>query len=170
VDHSGPELERTARRLRRVVLAIRVVFYSGAVVVALVLLPLALPGGVARSDETWLEGTTSQGMPFQLRIDPDGQPGRLMTDFTATCPAGALTVRWWPYKLPRVNDGVLTIHETSTHRYPNYPTGYRTVTFRARVEGGSIHGTMEARERFDDPSYGTYECESGPVTFLARAG
>ncbi len=170
MEHSEPELERTARRLRRVVFAFRVVFYGGALVLALALLPVALPGGVAQSDETWLEGKTSQGGPFQLRMDADGQPGRLMTDFTTTCPSGPWTLRWWPYKLPRVEDGALTILETSTHRYANYPIGYRTVTFRARVEGGSIHGTMEARERFVDPDYGPYECASGPVTFLARAG
>jgi hypothetical protein len=63
-----------------------------------------------------------------------------------------------------VRDEALAIRETTTHRYPEGQTGRRTVTLHARVEGGSIHGTMEAVEQFDD----TYECESGPVTFLAR--
>jgi hypothetical protein len=168
VEYSEPELERTARRLRRVVFAIRVFFYGGAVVLVLVLLPLALPGG-AVAKQKWLEGTTSQGASFELRIDPDGQPGRLMTEFKTTCPGGPWTLRWWPYSVPPVSDDALTIRETITHTYPDGQTGHRTVTFDARIEGGSIHGTMKAVERFGDPTYGSYECVSGPVTFLARA-
>jgi hypothetical protein len=168
VEYSEPELERTARRLRRVVFAIRVVFYSGAVVLALVLLPLALPGG-AVAEETWLEGTTSQGEGFELRIDPDGQPGRLATNVKAKCGDGRpYWLAWWPYGPFRLEGETLTVRDTRTHSYSGR-TWHRTVTLRARVTDDSVSGTMEAVEQLDDPSYGPYSCESGPVTFLARA-
>jgi hypothetical protein len=172
VECAEPELERTARRARRALWAFRLIFYPGAAVFALMLLPLALHGG-ARRDAIWLNGTTSQSEYFQLRIDPDRQPGRLTTVFEMKCGGTPYTVHktaWWPYGPFLLHDGTLTIREKRTHRYQGR-TWHRTVNLHARVTDSSVRGTMDFVEQLVDPGeYGPYyACESGPVTFSASA-
>ncbi len=163
MEPSEPELERTARRVRRAVLAFRLIFYSGAVL-AIVLLLASRGDG---HELTYMRGTTSQGASFDLRIDADGQPGRLATEFRMKCPGGMWTMAWWPYGPFRLHDDALTIHETTTHTYDNGETGHRTVTFHATIKDHSVRGTMEAVEKFEGSSYGPYSCASGPLGFSA---
>jgi hypothetical protein len=169
VEHAEPELERTARRLRRGLLAFRVVFYGGAALLVLLLLPVALNRRATPDETTWLEGTNSHDARFALRIDRGGQPGRVTAELPLPCGDGkAYWLVWWPYGPFRLEGDTLSIRETKTHSYRGY-TWHRTVTLRARVTGDSASGTIEAVERLDDPSYGPYSCESGPVAFSASA-
>lgn len=169
MEHAEPELERTARRARRALWAFRVIFYGGAVVFALVFLP-ALVNGRSHghvTTQTWLVATTSQNEPFELRIDAGGQPGRVATNVRLKCDDGRpYRLAWWPYGPFRLKGDTLSISETKTHTYKGY-TWHRTVTLRARVTDDSVSGTIAAVERLDDPSYGPYACESGPVQFSA---
>jgi len=172
VEYAEPDLERMARRVRRVVSAFRLVFYPGAVLLVLVLLPLALGGGAPRQT-TWLDGTTSQDKYFQLRIDPDGRLGGLGTAFNTRCggmPWTPQVVTWRPRGPFVLHDGTLTIRESKTHRYLDY-TWHRTATLHARVTDDSVRGTMDLVERLvDRPEYGAYyACESGPVSVSATA-
>ena len=164
MEHAEPELERTARRLRRALLAVRVVFYASVVLIGV---PVLIGRGDA-DGPTWLTGTTSQGEVFELRIDPGGEPGRLATYFKTTCsdsrPSGAA---WRPYGPFRLKDDTLTKRETSERSYEGV-RWQRSVTLRARVTDGSVSGTMELVERVDDPAYRPYACESGPVTFSGK--
>jgi hypothetical protein len=151
--------------VRRVVLAFRVVFYGGAALLVLLLLPVALNRGATRGETTWLQGTASKDARLALRIDPGGQPGRVTAELTLKCgDGGPYWLEWWPYGPFRLEGDTLSISETKTHGYQGY-TWHRTVTLRARVTGDSASGTIEAVERLDDPSYGPYSCESGPVSF-----
>jgi hypothetical protein len=152
------------RRARRALWAFRLVFYPSAVLVAVLALASRSDGDV----HTWLDGTTSQGMSFELRIDGDGRPVGVGTAFKTQCPGGIYTVRWWPRGPFRLDDGALRIRETTTHQYDFYDqTSRRIVTLDARVDDGAVRGTATVVEHFDGPYWGRYLCESGPVTFSA---
>jgi hypothetical protein len=80
-------------------------------------------------------------------------------------------VRFWPRGGFQLDDGRLTVRETTTHSYAFHAqTGHRVVSLDARIDGGTVRGTVTAAEQFNGPYWGAYECRSGPVTFSARAG
>ena len=152
------------RRARRALWAFRLIFYPGAVLVAVLLLT-----GRSEGEVRVLKGKTSQGLDFALRIDENGQPGRIATAFRTQCPAGPWVMTWVPYGPFHLKDGVLKMHEVTTHRYAYHQqTSRRVVTFDARVDDGKVHGTASAVEEFDGPDWGRYSCASGTVSFSAR--
>ena len=170
MEHSEPDLERIARRVRRVIWAFRLIFYPGALVVAL--LPLA---GRSSGDapSTWLAGRTDQQQSFEMRLDED-RPDLLHTTVVATCGDGyTLEHRWrMGSRVPDArfvfDDPTLTVSQTSDVAYDDGQTRRVTLRLRAHVEDDSVKGTvwMDARGGSDRRFY---VCESGPVSFSAAA-
>jgi hypothetical protein len=151
------------RRARRALWAFRLIFYPGAVLVAVLLLT-----GRSEGEVRVFEGKTSQGLDFGLRIDKNEQPGRIATAFRTRCPGGPWVIVWVPYGPFHLEDGVLKLRRTTTHRYTyGGQTSRRVVTFEAHIDGGRVRGTATAVEEFDGPVWGRYLCESGAVSFSA---
>jgi hypothetical protein len=146
------------RRARRIIWTVRLTFLSAAALAAVLL----LAGRSSGASTVWLDGTTSAGTHVQVRLD-DGQPVRLGINLPMRCPHGTWAVSWW------TRDG-LHVRETTTHQYRYHDqNSRRTITLDAQLEDGTVHGTVTAVEHFDEPGYGRYTCESGPIRFAARA-
>jgi hypothetical protein len=165
VEFAEPELERSARRLRRVLWSVRACFYGGAALTA----ALLLTGGDERP--AFAEGRTSQDLPITVRLQDD-RPTNVGTSFSATCrPPMDWGVRWWSFdgKTARFHydDDVLRVRETQTRTYDNGWGGERTYTLEARVGESVIRGTMRYAETLRHPEWPAYTCESGDVTFSA---
>ena len=85
-------------------------------------------------------------------------------------PSGAIRVLEDEVGLRALHRGGLHVHETTTHHYRFHnQTGRRTIALDARLDDGTVRGTVTAVEHFDEPGYGPYVCESGPIRFAARA-
>jgi hypothetical protein len=167
VEHAEPELERTARRARRAVWAFRLIFYPGALLVAIALIAAR---GANADHRALLTGRTSQGEDVTIRIDRDGQPGRVRMAFWIRCPGDWDWLPWMPYGPFHLDgDGRLRIRNSGSRWYRNRggQTGRHTVTFDARIDDDEVHGTASAVVHFDTPGWGEYDCRSGPVTFSA---
>jgi hypothetical protein len=170
VEPSEPELERTARRVRRVLLAFRLIFYPGAVIVAVLL----LTGRSSGYSETWLGGRTDQERSITIRLD-DGRPGVFSTTLVGTCPRGRQWPRRWiqrddPREPFRFDDHRLTVTHRSLEDNGHGWTGHVTLRLTARIEDDAVTGTMTLVERSTHPdATADYVCESGPVSFSAAA-
>jgi hypothetical protein len=164
VERAEPELERTARRARRVLWGFRAVFYGGATVAAALLLT---GGGDERP--AFAEGQTSQGRAFTMRFE-NGRPTSLGTSFTATCDDGEpWSARWWSFdaKTARFDfeGGVLRVRERLAREYENDWTGDRDYTLEARVDDEGVSGTMRLVENLRHPGGTASVCKSGDVSF-----
>jgi hypothetical protein len=170
VEYSEPDLERMARRVRRVVWAFRLIFYPGALVVALLLLSARSSGDVP---STWLDGRTDQRHSFTMRLDDD-RPAYLKTTVVATCADGDELTRVWrmrhrPPDAPFVfDDHTLSVTMEQDVVYDDGQNRPVTMRLRARVEDDSVTGKMWMVTRRG--SARPYDCEAGPVSFSAAAG
>jgi hypothetical protein len=163
VEVAEPELERTARRLRRVRLAFRIALYAFALLLVGVILGALFPRNPAL-----FSGTTSQGGPFQLELDETGDPTMFTAELKTQCPGGDWWVRWYRVGPWQVDDGVITATDVMTRHYDYHDqTGRRTLTLEARVDDDRLRGTATVVEQFDGPRWGRYDCASGAVTFAA---
>jgi hypothetical protein len=169
VERAEPELERTARRARRVIWAFRVVFYPGAALAAVLLFASRGDGEPAR----WLTGKTDQGRPIGLAVR-DGRPTFLNTFIVGDCPWEERWALDWSRgpgaPVPwRFEDGTLTIRQRTDHRYERDWTGERSLTMKANVDDDEASGQMSLVEELRDPTTGRYYvCHSGPVRFTVR--
>jgi hypothetical protein len=166
VERAGPEPESTARRARRLVWAFRLIFYPCAALIALA----ALAG---RSDGVTPEtfrGATDAGRPVTLYF-AYGQPEAFSTSVGVTCPRSTYVQPVYarePDTTLLLRDGRLTAEHQWAHRYGNSWVGLGTTTLTARVDGDSATGTVQAVQRLSGPTR-SYECDSGVVSFSARA-
>jgi hypothetical protein len=114
------------------------------------------------ASERWLDGTTSQGGGLQAQV-VDGKVALLGIDVRMQCPNGTWAISWSTRR-------GLHATETRTHHYRFHnQTGRRTITLDGRLDGDVLTGTVTAVEHFDEPGYGSYTCDSGPITFSAGA-
>jgi hypothetical protein len=167
VEHAGPELERTARRARRVVRGFRLVFYPGAVVAAVLLL-----AGRSDSDaRTSFEGRTDQGHPFELEL-VHGRPASLFTRITATCSSREPRVVEWSMSAPMLSSRAgrqMTIADGGAHTYDGGDVGHRQLSLEAQIDPDRVTGHLSLSELVDDHTDGSnYRCESGTVDFSLR--
>ena len=82
-------MEQDLRRARRALWAFRLVFYPGAVIAAVLLLAGRSEGETA----TFLDGTTSQRAPVELRLEGD-TPTSFGTRAKLRCPGGGWWISW----------------------------------------------------------------------------
>jgi hypothetical protein len=161
------ELERTARRARRVVWAFRLIFYPFAA-----LLALALLFGRSEADTSaqTLRGRTQAGRAVTLYL-VDGRPASFYASAIVTCPKDRYVQRFIARE-PAItlvfHDRTLTASEAWTYDYRNGWIGHGETRLRAQVEDDRATGTVTMVQRISGPG-APYTCESGPVTFSASA-
>jgi hypothetical protein len=175
VERAEPELERTARRARRVLWAVRLLFYSGAALTAFLLLT---GGGEAGDERTWLTGRTDQGEAVRVWVR-DGEPMQVRTTLVGTCPDGSEWTHTWqfgsltyPHPLKREGDvyvGRQTYEESYESEYGPF-TGRSELTLRAHVDDGEVTGRLWLVQTnwYDDRPARRYPCKSGAVDFSAQ--
>jgi uncharacterized protein YndB with AHSA1/START domain len=142
---------------------VRLILYPALAGLALLLLT-----GGGEDGPTYLEGRTSQDRLFTMEFE-DGRPTHFGTYIRHSCEVGeGWQVRWWSFdgKTARFRfaDGRLVVREKLTRDYGDGWVGERSYSLEARVEDGRVTGTLRVVE-----DLGTYVCESGDVTFSARA-
>jgi hypothetical protein len=93
----------------------------------------------------------------------DGRVARLSIDVRMHCPSGTWAITWTTRR-------GLHVTETTTHHYRFHDqSGRRTIVLDARMADDSVEGTVTSVERFVEPGYGPYACDSGPIRFTAAA-
>jgi hypothetical protein len=144
------------RRARRILWAFRLIFYSGAAVIAVLL----LTGG--KDPDLPLKGETSQGHTFVMGIDGD-RPLWFETAITETCPSGrTYTHAWSSAEQLSVRDGFLAVKAVGPVKWSGGESGTRTMYLSAHVDHDGATGTLWMTD-----TLGAYACESGDVTFSA---
>jgi hypothetical protein len=116
--------------------------------------------------ETW-HGRTAQGRSVTVYV-VDGRPRGFRTSAIVTCPANRY-VQWLPDTASRAQDGTLTVSDTWTKDYGDGRIGHGTSTLRARAGDEVADGTIRMVQRIAGDGQ-RYVCDSGTVTFSARAG
>jgi hypothetical protein len=152
-------LEKELRRARIVLWTFRLTFYPCAVLVALVL--IAARSTPAGGEPRAVNGDTSQGRTISLQIR-DGRVTRFITQIDENCPQD----RSYPYAWTADYIGPGGVRELFSRRWSDGVLGEVDLTMRARVEHGVVTGTLRMVEKRSDD----YDCDSGEVTFTARAG
>jgi hypothetical protein len=152
-------VENDLRRARRALWAFRLIFYPGAVIVALLLLSARSTAGEEQPRAG--TGETSQRRPIALQVR-DGHVTRFITQIEATCPDGR------SYKYAWTADYIGAgghVRERFGRRWNDGVVADVNLTMRARVDHGVVTGTLRMLEKRPD----VYDCDSGVVSFSARA-
>jgi hypothetical protein len=161
------------RRARRGVWAFRLIFYPGAVILAL----LALTNrGHIHPAETSLQlaGHTDQRRQFGFGLDKRMRPLWFVTEFVYSCAGERLSTWSVPRggKVPwRFDDPTLNVRQADDIHYNDGHTADAVLTLQAQVgDGGrTVTGTMRLTAQMESPEGPRYPCDSGPVSFSATA-
>ncbi len=143
--------------MRRVVGAIRIVFYAGVLLIGV---PLVV--AIADPEEPYatLAGRTSQGHAVELDLQR-GRPAFFSVRVAARCPWAEPWVVTWA----RVIGDEPRVEHRSARTYDDGWTGDRRVTLEVRGEDGDASGRVSLVEELRDARGRRYVCESGDVTF-----
>ena len=141
------ELERTARRARRVVWAFRLIFYPTALILLLGL--LAARSARSGPETRTLEGRTDQGRAFTLTL-VDDQPTRITTTVLSHCLSGQKSSYTWDTGHFTLRGHTLAAEEVRPQRWSNGSTGTATMRLYGQLDGDAVRGSMTLRQQLRD--------------------
>ena len=142
------EDERTLRRARRFIWAVRLIFYPGAAILA-----VALLAGPSEAGPSLLEGTTDQDRGVTLTLNGDLADRVTLTVLTR-CPDGEEYPTLVQTRTLTMRGDTFEGRKSWDQKWTGGSLGTSTLQVRGRLESGTARGTASLVHRLGD-----YVCE-----------